>query len=141
MERSLFVNAAGFAFVDLRLDIVFLGLRSKNVANPHTWGFPGGQLDRGESALDGAMRECLEELGTLPPHRVMGVIKIPKRKSVYALYVAEVEASSLNHLRIDKFETDKVGWFPLDEVPSSAHPGVRFAWPLLQSLVARQGIR
>jgi ADP-ribose pyrophosphatase len=36
------------------------------------WEFPAGRLDEGESAEDGARRECEEEIG-LVPHRVQRV--------------------------------------------------------------------
>lgn len=41
----------------------FLALRSQWCHNGGTWAVPGGALDHGESPLDGALREFVEEIG------------------------------------------------------------------------------
>jgi 8-oxo-dGTP pyrophosphatase MutT (NUDIX family) len=41
----------------------FLALRSSMTHNGGTWAVPGGALDDGESALEGALREFAEEIG------------------------------------------------------------------------------
>jgi len=40
--------------------------RSQLTHGGGTWSIPGGALDRGESPVDGACREAVEELGRLP---------------------------------------------------------------------------
>lgn len=133
---SRYATAAGFAFVDLREGIVFLAHRSHRVSEPNTWGFPGGHIDDGEYPLDAAMRECIEEVGVLPPFRLIGGVKVPFRNNVCVIYVAEVEAASLADAKPDGFETDGLNWAVLaGPAPSDAHPGVKKAWALIQSTV------
>lgn len=52
----------------------FLARRSAFTHRGGTWAIPGGALDRGESPLDGALREFREEIGqVVGDHRVVDV--------------------------------------------------------------------
>jgi 8-oxo-dGTP diphosphatase len=57
-----------------RGDTLLLAQRSKG-GYIGQWGFPGGHVERGETVVDAAMRELLEETGvTATPHGVMTVL-------------------------------------------------------------------
>ena len=43
----------------------FLLVKRKKEPNAHTWGFPGGHVELGETALDAAVRELSEETGVV----------------------------------------------------------------------------
>lgn len=50
------------------------------------WAFPGGRLDAGETALEGAVRETQEELGlTLEPAHLLGRLDDYETRSGYAI--------------------------------------------------------
>lgn len=135
-HASELIKAAGFAFVDPESFSVFLTQRGPNISDPGIWGVPGGHIEKGESPLDGAMRECFEEIGIIPPHRVLGVIKLPKRKHVYALYVADAAPRSLERVKLDGYETVDFGWASLDAAPPrGVHPGIEQCWDLIRHLV------
>lgn len=51
------------------------------------WGIPKGLVDKGESLIDAAVRECLEEVGLkVDPHclRELGSVKMKSGKEVHA---------------------------------------------------------
>lgn len=43
----------------------FLLVKRKKEPNANTWGFPGGHVELGETALDAAVRELSEETGVI----------------------------------------------------------------------------
>ncbi|EBA11942.1 NUDIX hydrolase [Roseobacter sp. CCS2] len=43
----------------------FLLVKRKNEPNANTWGFPGGHVELGETALEAAVRELAEETGVV----------------------------------------------------------------------------
>jgi ADP-ribose pyrophosphatase YjhB (NUDIX family) len=43
----------------------FLLVKRKKEPNANTWGFPGGHVELGETALDAAARELMEETGVI----------------------------------------------------------------------------
>lgn len=129
------ITAAGFAFVDPVLGL-FVVRRSARVSEPGTWGVPGGYREPGEEPLETALRECEEEIGIVPAHRILGIVQVPSRSGSYALYVAEVDAESLDAIDLDERENTDAGWASLDApAPQDAHPGLRRAWRLLQQVV------
>lgn len=85
------------------------------VWRPHRrWGLPGGQIERGESALGAATRELAEELQV----RVSGLIEIGAysyKRALHMVYAAPW------HEEISGFDTNElsdVRWFSESEVES-----------------------
>jgi ADP-ribose pyrophosphatase YjhB (NUDIX family) len=54
----------GALAVVLHRDCVLLAQR-RNPPDPHLWGFPGGHVEWGETALQAAVRELREETGVI----------------------------------------------------------------------------
>ena len=46
----------------------YLYLMRDDPKHPGTWGLPGGKLESGESIMDAIVRECQEELGSMPDY-------------------------------------------------------------------------
>ncbi len=129
-------GAAGVVFVHREIDgpRVMLQKRSKWAHEGGTWSVAGGALDEGETPEEGALREASEEVGDIPPHRVIGeYVFAPADDWSYTTIVVEVDGrfgSSIN------FETDAVGWFTPAEVDELAcHAGFLAAWPHLRAIV------
>ena len=131
-------GAAGVVFV-VRHDgapLVMLQLRSGFAHEGGTWSCAGGALDEGESALEGALREASEEVGTFAGEaRVLGeFVFAPADDWSYTTVVVEVDelfGESMN------FETDAVHWVPVDDVDQHPlHPGFAAAWPHLRAIIA-----
>ena len=100
-----------------------------------TWSCAGGALDLGETPMEGALREAMEEVGDVPgtPTLIGEYAFVPATDWTYTTVVVEVDqrfGSSIN------FETDAVGWFTFDEVDDLAlHAGFAAAWPHLRSII------
>ena len=114
---------------------VFLAERALMTHNGGTWALPGGALHRNETPEEGAFREFVEELGALPPHRIVTSHAAIDGTWTYTTVIAEVTErwvpTSLS------WETASAQWVALDDVEAMAlHPGFRSAWPTLRQLLA-----
>lgn len=130
-------GAAGVLFVTT-IDSersVMLQLRSGFAHEGGTWSCAGGALDRGETAVEGALREASEEVGRLPSdHRLLGeYVFAPAIDWSYTTVVVEVEQTFGESIN---FETDAVVWLRVADVDHRPlHPGFAAAWPHLRSIV------
>ena len=130
-------GAAGVVFVvrEQGGPVVMLQQRSAFAHEGGTWSCAGGALDLGESALEGALREASEEVGSPPDGwRVIGQhVFAPADDWSYTTVVVEVAerfGRSLN------FETDDVAWLRPDDVAHRPlHAGFAAAWPHLREIV------
>ncbi|MCX6502210.1 MAG: NUDIX domain-containing protein [Microbacterium sp.] len=100
-----------------------------------TWALPGGARHEGESAVDGAMRESLEEagvpLGSVQP-RLLSVFDLGYWS--YATLVADVVAPF--EPVISDPESVELSWVPVDEVDDyPLHPAFAASWEQLRPLL------
>lgn len=115
------MNAAGILFV--RPDgAVLLARRSRAVSDPGVWSIPGGQLQPGEDVATGAMREFMEELGPMPPARLLDAYDLPIPGGVYTTLVVTGDVRGWTP-RLN-WEHDQCAWFHPSVLPSPLHPGV-----------------
>ena len=109
-------------------DRFFVALRAGWTHQGGTWSVPGGALDAGEDALDGALREFAEEIGM-----------VPHRYEVAARYVDDHGGWSYTTILVDvpepfpsprllRWETDDVAWVSTDQLLGlDLHPSFRAA--------------
>jgi 8-oxo-dGTP pyrophosphatase MutT (NUDIX family) len=114
-------------------------------AHPGQFALPGGRVDAGESALEAAQREALEEIGLeLPPQAFIGRLDDYPTRSGYLItpLVAWVAAGA--RIAPNPAEVAKVYRVPLAElgrpgspqfvsIPESDQPVIRY--PLLGTLI------
>ncbi len=85
---------------------------------PGLWSLPAGGREQGESALDAANRESAEETGYFPG---------PGSKE----FSRTTDFVTFVHFLKDKFEPirneehDDHRWFPLSDLPTPMHPGLK----------------
>jgi len=110
----------------------FMQKRGEDVQLAGTWSVPGGAIYELETADDGAVREFVEEAGSLPVGRVVGrhVAEQGDGAWAYTTVIYEVD---------EQFEPDEnwesAGgrWLTADEVAElDLHPGFASAWPVLR---------
>lgn len=103
-----------------------LGLRSRNVEQPHTWGTFGGAMDKEDpDPYTTALREVVEETGlsknNIHKNKKLAVYK--DSSFSYHNYVIEV----LKEFKpVLDWENEQAQWFSLDDIPQPLHFGVSF---------------
>jgi 8-oxo-dGTP pyrophosphatase MutT (NUDIX family) len=109
-------------------DRFFVALRAGWTHQGGTWSVPGGALDAGEDALEGALREFAEEIGL-----------VPRSYDVAARYVDDHGGWSYTTILVDvpdpfppprilRWETDEVAWVSTDQLHGlDLHPSFRAA--------------
>lgn len=81
------------------------------------WTFPGGKIDRGESPIEAARRETIEETGIVPISlKQIGefVSRAEYKRDNIFVFLAEADH---DELKIDPFEVEEARWFPINQPP------------------------
>lgn len=104
-----------------------------------TWGIPGGAREYGESAIDAALRESLEEGGIEPDWaEVLGTHELIHPDWSYITVLARAVADFTPEAR--DAESQSLAWVPRDEVANyPLHPSFAAAWPELNAQLAQLG--
>lgn len=108
-----------------------LAYRSAYVNEPHTWGVWGGALDKEETPLQAIQREVEEETRYSGKYKLVPLFVYKKGEFQYNNFVILVEKEFEPHL---DWETEKYGWFTLDEFPTPLHFGLKALLPHLKGL-------
>ena len=86
----------------------------------HTYSLPGGWADLYDSPSQTARNECKQEAGAdIEIVRLVGIMNRTPFKSPASVpeYVVVFEAKLEGELKEHEYETDDVGWFPIDKLP------------------------
>jgi len=104
-----------------------LAQRGRNGTRPFKWGLPGGGVEVGEDPQDSAVREVIEELGSMPPEfewsGLVFVRPTPSRHGLFYSYVYDVPSSTIEDWKIDigpnnpfGHETAQVRWLTAADI-------------------------
>lgn len=124
------VRPTAFAIVRDAAGRVLLGRRADTL----DWELPGGKVEPGESAVDGAVREVAEETGLLVSITgLSGVYTDPGHVMVYPTGEIRQQFAVCLHAvpvsgrpRADGHEMTSVGWYELEALDRlSIHPSMR----------------
>lgn len=150
-------GGSGMMFVCSEDGTLLLLLRSAWVAQPGTWGIPGGALDEDYhptpidpplddseenevKSLAAGKREVVEECGSLPPGytdgQVVGRSKYEDCGFVYVTRIVDITKEQKDgwDLVSHDGETDEFRWFPRGRLPGNLHFGVPIALEKLDAL-------
>ena len=93
-------------------------LMIRNTYGHKNWTFPGGGIDKGETAERAVERETMEEVGI----KVESLQRIGEftttaeyKRDIVTVFTAR---SKNNQFKIDEKEISEAAWFPLDNLPT-----------------------
>lgn len=99
-----------------RLEIIY-ELRSKNITQPGEISFPGGEVEKGESFKEAAIRETMEELNIKRENiEVIGELNylISYAGIIIRCFVGVITGLELKDIKPNKDEVDHIFTVPLD---------------------------
>jgi 8-oxo-dGTP diphosphatase len=116
----------GVIAVVRRGDQVLLAQRSRGTYSGK-WGFPGGHLERGESVIDGGMRELMEETGVAAePRRVLTHVDVIGRGDdgavLFHYVLLPVLADWVSGEGVAADDAAAVRWITLEEMRNGVVP-------------------
>ncbi len=121
---------------------ILLLRRSWDVEEPGTWGLPGGAIPEAtagqQDALQSALQETTEELGSVPPHQVIDQYVYQEPGFQYTTFVCLVDDSAAEtNFRLN-WENDDHSWFSRRELNGlDLHFGVRHLLEHIDPFVIR----
>jgi ADP-ribose pyrophosphatase YjhB (NUDIX family) len=96
-------------------------VKRRNPPNAHTWGFPGGHVELGETALAAAARELSEETGVIAtPQGYLTNIDVITRDETGAVQfhylLAAVRCAYVSGTPVAADDVSDAGWFTRAEI-------------------------
>jgi len=115
----------------------YLYLMRNDPKHPHAWGLPGGKGNPGETLIDTMIRECKEELGTMPEYlRLVPLEKFTTADSGFAYHTFFCSVSK-EFIPVLNDEHTGYAWITSGAWPKPMHPGL---WSTINFDVVRDKI-
>jgi 8-oxo-dGTP pyrophosphatase MutT (NUDIX family) len=105
---------------------ILLVLRSDEVMDPGVWAIPGGRIEEGEKAEASAHLETEEEMGKIPPYKIMGQDVYRSGDFEYTTFRSRMKEKDAKKWKPSlNWENDDWRWFSVDRLPEPLHPNVK----------------
>jgi 8-oxo-dGTP pyrophosphatase MutT (NUDIX family) len=102
----------------------YLYLMRADDKHPHCWGLPGGKIDAGESMMSAMIRECQEELGSMPEY--IKLVPLEKFTSADNIFSYHTFFCSVKDEFQPILNDEHIGWAWIGNGvwPKPMHPGL-----------------
>jgi len=102
----------------------YLYLMRNDPKHPNTWGLPGGKSDPGETLIDTMIRECQEELGSMPDY--LRLVPLEKFTTADAGFAYHTFFCSVAKEFVPELNNEHLGyaWIASGTWPKPMHPGL-----------------
>jgi 8-oxo-dGTP pyrophosphatase MutT (NUDIX family) len=114
------IKAAGIAY--MAHGEVLLLRRSDEGDAGGCWAFPGGKVEEGESLIEAAVRESIEEIGLHPQGKLTPFSNETNETVDYTTFIQALPDQFFPKLNEEHTEAN---WFDKNNLPEPLHPGVR----------------
>lgn len=117
------VNAVGVWFYSIATQS-YLYLMRNDPRHPGSWGLPGGKIEAGESMLAAMIRECEEELGSMPEY--IKLVPLEKFTSADGGFAYHTFFCTVAQEFQPRLNNEHVGyaWLQGGHWPRPMHPGL-----------------
>lgn len=117
------VKAVGVWFYSISTQR-YLYLMRNDPKHPDCWGLPGGKIEFGESIMDAIVRECQEELGTMPEY--IKLVPLEKFTTADSGFAYHTFFCSVADEFQPKLNDEHTGWAWINSGtwPKPMHPGL-----------------
>ena len=117
------INAVGVWFYSVSTQR-YLYLMRNDSKHPMTWGLPGGKIDPGETILEAIVRECQEELGSMPDYlSLVPLEKFTSPDDEFAYHTFFCTVTDEFHPCLNE-EHLGYAWIDGSAFPKPLHPGL-----------------
>lgn len=117
------VNAVGVWFYSIATQR-YLYLMRDDPKHPNVWGLPGGKIESGETIIDAIVRECQEELGSMPEYiRLVPLEKFTSNDHGFSYHTF---FCSVANEFVPELNNEHIGWAWINSGtwPKPMHPGL-----------------
>ena len=102
----------------------YLYLMRNDPRHPNTWGLPGGKIESSESIMDAIVRECQEELGSMPEYiKLFPLEKFTTADSGFAYHTFFCSVAA-EFQPVLNDEHNGYSWINSGTWPKPMHPGL-----------------
>lgn len=125
MKNKFATKGAGLLFICPQDNTILLLKRSDKVGEPNTWGLPGGGLEKNETFAQAALREGIEEVGSLPKAKLFKIINNINDDKVFRIFVFKISLNEKQKWEPKlNWEHSGFSWFKTSKIPQRLHPSL-----------------
>lgn len=130
IPNGYYISVVGLVIINENNKILLQKRSRYKKSNPSKWGICGGKVDLGESTIEAAVRETLEEIGININKKDLKFLSMDTNdKSYFTVYYIKQDVD-INECKIQQEELEEIRYFKIEDLQGLDNEG--FEW--LESL-------